>query len=144
MVDVNESDELRSAIELFYYAYRAFTSRPDHILERRGLGRVHHRILYFIGRNPSISITSLLAMLRVTKQALNMPLRQLLEMKLIGIEVPPRDRRVKQLVIPAEGRRLEAQLSATPMKHLAETFAAEGEEAAQGWRRVMQRLPGEP
>jgi DNA-binding MarR family transcriptional regulator len=143
MVDVNESAELRSAIESFYYAYRAFTSRPDHILERRGLGRVHHRILYFVGRNPSISITSLLAMLRVTKQALNMPLRQLLEMKLIGIDVPPRDRRVKQLVLTADGRRLEAQLTATQMKHLAETFAAVGEEAAEGWRRVMQQLPGE-
>ena len=143
MVDVKEPDELRAAIELFYFAYRAFTSRPDHILERRGLGRVHHRILYFVGRNPSITINTLLAILRVSKQALNMPLRQLLEMKLISVEVPARDRRVKELSLTPDGRRLEAQLTATQMKHLAETFAAAGSDAALGWRQVMERLPAD-
>ena len=93
MIDLNAERELRSSIELFYYAYRAFTSGPDHILERRGLARVHHRILYFVGRNPAITVNSLLATLRVSKQALNAPLRQLLAMKLIAASIP-RDERV--------------------------------------------------
>ena len=69
---------LRLAIEQFYFGYRAFTALPDRILSQRGLGRVHHRILYFVGRNPKISVNDLLGMLSVTKQALNAPLRQLI------------------------------------------------------------------
>ena len=83
MVDPRQ-DELREAIELLYFAYRAFTDQPDRILEGRGLGRMHHRILYFIGRNPGISIGGLLGVLAISKQALNAPLRQLIEMKLVA------------------------------------------------------------
>ena len=52
MIDLKRQEELRASIEIFYFAYRAFTARPDRILKQRGLGRVHHRILYFVGRNP--------------------------------------------------------------------------------------------
>ena len=71
-------DALRLAIEQFYFGYRAFTAPPDRILDQRGLGRVHHRILYFVGRNPQISVNTLLGLLSVSKQALNAPLRQLI------------------------------------------------------------------
>ena len=141
MVDPIDPAELRAAIEQFYFAYRAFTARADHILEKRGLGRVHHRILYFVGRNDAIAVNALLATLRVSKQALNAPLRELVQMKLIAVAPAAHDRRVKQLSLTAEGRRLEAQLSATQMKHLAAAFAAAGADAARGWRRVMQEIP---
>ena len=55
MADARARADLRPSIELFYFAYRAFTSRPDRILAQRGLGRVHHRILYFVGRNPGLT-----------------------------------------------------------------------------------------
>ena len=54
MVDQKREAQLRDAIEHFYFAYRAFTAKPDRILEQRGLGRVHHRILYFVGRKDDI------------------------------------------------------------------------------------------
>ena len=94
MVDLDDpapSDDLHAAIEQFYFAYRGFTDRPDRILERRGLGRVHHRILYFIGRRPDVSVRGLLDLLAVSKQALNAPLRQLMEMGLVRAEASPDD-----------------------------------------------------
>lgn len=141
MIDSKAASELLESIESFYFAYRAFTSRPDHILEQRGLGRVHHRILYFVARNPSITINALLAILDVTKQALNAPLRQLIEMNLVLVAAAPHDRRLKQLTLSPEGKRLETQLTATQLRHLAAAFAAAGEEAAEGWRRVMREIP---
>jgi len=71
MLDLDRQNGLRDAIEMLYFAYRGFTDRPDRILERRGLGRVHHRILYFIGRRPEVSVEGLLYLLAVSKQALN-------------------------------------------------------------------------
>jgi len=141
MVDQKNPLELEESIELFFFAYRAFTSRPDRMLEQRGLSRVHHRILHFVGRNPQIAINALLGILGVSKQALNAPLRQLIEMKLVAVDVAEHDRRVKQLSLTAEGKQLESQLTGTQMKHLAATFDAVGPAAADAWRAVMRAIP---
>jgi DNA-binding MarR family transcriptional regulator len=131
---------LRLAIERFYFAYRAFTAPPDRILQRRGLGRVHHRILYFVGVNPQISVNALLRVLSVTKQALNAPLRQLAEMRLVTIETAEHDRRVRQLRLTPSGARLEAQLTGAQMQQLEKIFAATGTTAEEGWHRVMRQF----
>ena len=140
MVDQTRQDELRRAIELLFFGYRAFTDRPDRILERRGLGRVHHRILYFVGRNPEVSVKGLLEILAVSKQALSAPLRQLTQMKLVAVLANGADRRVKKLTLTPEGRRLEAELTGTQMRRLSEAFDAAGAADEAGWMRVMAGL----
>jgi len=140
MVDQTRQDELRRAIELLFFGYRAFTDRPDRILERRGLGRVHHRILYFVGRNPDISVKGLLEILAVSKQALSAPLRQLTEMKLVAVLAHAEDRRVKRLSLTQDGRRLEAELTGTQMRQLSEAFDKAGAADQAGWARVMASL----
>lgn len=134
------SDDLHAAIEQFYFAYRGFTDRPDRILERRGLGRVHHRILYFIGRRPDVSVRGLLDLLAVSKQALNAPLRQLMEMGLVGAEASTQDRRVKRLALTPAGRKLEAELTEAQTRHLRAAFDRAGVEAQRGWSAVMGEL----
>ena len=133
-------EELRSAIELLYFAYRGFTDRADRILQRRGLGRVHHRILYFIGRRPDVSVRGLLDLLAVSKQALNAPLRQLLDMDLVSAVSDPADRRSKNLRLTAEGLRLEAELTGAQMDLLQAAFERAGEKSEDGWRTVMAEL----
>jgi DNA-binding MarR family transcriptional regulator len=133
-------EALRLAIEQFYFGYRAFTDTPDHILEQRGLGRVHHRILYFVGRNPQISVNTLLALLNVSKQALNAPLRQLIEMQLIAMDTAEHDRRVRQLSLTPSGSKLEAQLTGSQMKQLQAVFDRVGTGAEAGWHQVMRSL----
>lgn len=143
MVDLDDpalSGDLHGAIEHFYFAYRGFTDRPDRILERRGLGRVHHRILYFIGRRPDVSVRGLLELLAVSKQALNAPLRQLIEMDLVGVEAGVEDRRVKNLRLTALGRKLEAELTEAQTRHLRAAFDRAGAEAQRGWSEVMGEL----
>jgi DNA-binding MarR family transcriptional regulator len=134
---------LRLAIEQFYFGYRAFTAPPDRILGHRGLGRVHHRILYFVGRNPQIAVSALLRILNVSKQALNAPLRQLLEKRLVVMDTAEHDRRVRQLSLTSTGKRLEARLSSTQMKQLQSVFAQTGPGAESGWHQVMRALTGQ-
>lgn len=144
MVDLNSpaADEarLRAAIEHFYFGYRAFTARPDRILAERGLGRVHHRILYFVGRNPAISVNALLGILGVSKQALNAPLRRLVELGLIAMVPGAHDRRVRELTLTGAGVELESRLTGSQLALLGEVFAAVGEQAEAGWLAVMMRL----
>lgn len=133
-------EALRLAIEQFYFGYRAFTAPPDRILDQRGLGRVHHRILYFVGRNPHISVNTLLSILDVSKQALNAPLRQLIEMHLVAMDTAEHDKRVRQLTLTANGIKLEAQLTGTQMKQLKKIFEQTGNNAELGWLKVMSGL----
>lgn len=140
MVDTKREEQLREAIELMYFSYRAFTAGPDRILQKRGLGRVHHRILYFISRNPGLSVNELLDVLQISKQALNTPLRQLGSMKLVDNARAPHDARVRQLRLTTQGKKLEARLSGTQMLHLEEVFATVGERSEQNWRHIMQKL----
>jgi DNA-binding MarR family transcriptional regulator len=143
MVDQNKQAQLRNSIEQFYFAYRAFTERPDKILEQRGLGRVHHRILYFVAHRPGLAVNELLTILDVSKQALNAPLRQLLEMKLLSNDAADHDRRVKQIYLTEEGRKLEAQLTSTQMKHLDAVFRHAGSKSAAAWLSIMTDIAAE-
>ena len=140
MVDLNKQDPLLEAIELFYFAYRAFTAGPDRILQEKSLGRVHHRILYFIARNPQININQLLTILDVSKQALNAPLRNLIDAGLIITDSAEHDRRIKQLKLSREGQKLETLLTSTQRKHLEMAFSQADNRAEKGWREVMQLI----
>jgi DNA-binding MarR family transcriptional regulator len=135
--------ELNQALELFHFAFRAFTAKPDQLLEARGLQRVHHRILYFVGRNPDIRVSGLLGILGVTKQALHAPLRQLIAMNLIQDSPDATDKRGKCLALTAEGTKLEAALSGAQRKLLASVFEQAGAEGESAWRAVMDQLAGQ-
>ncbi len=136
MIDLSSAPS-RQAIEQMYFAYRAFTEQPDRMLDKRGLSRVHHRILYFVGARPHTTVNDLLATLKVSKQALNAPLRQLIEMGLIANNTAAHDGRVRQLVLTKAGAQLEAQLTGTQFKQLQAAFDKAGPKAQAGWLAVM-------
>ena len=60
--------EMRMAQDLLFFAYRDFTNAADVALAELGLGRAHHRALHFIGRNPGITVSDLLGILRIPDQ----------------------------------------------------------------------------
>ncbi|OED38378.1 MarR family transcriptional regulator [Chromatiales bacterium (ex Bugula neritina AB1)] len=132
--------ELRQAIELLFFSYRAFTRGPDQILAKRGLNRQHHRILYFVGRAPGLSVKDLLQVLDISKQALHMPLRQLVSMGLISNDKSLFDGRVRELRLTDSGKRLEARLTGTQLVQLENVFSSAGSKAETGWRDTMEFL----
>lgn len=134
MVDPITPDD-RQAIELMYFAYRAFTAPADGLLAARELGRAHHRILYFVGREPGLSVSRLLEVLAISKQALNGPLRRLLALGLVKTSSSVEDRRVKRLQLTEAGEALERQLTRTQAQVMRAALADGGD-----WRAVMERL----
>jgi DNA-binding MarR family transcriptional regulator len=127
-------------MEAFFRAYMAFTAKPDEILAKRGLARVHHRIMFFVARRPGLSVKELLAALGVTKQAINFPLRQLIEMDLISTHSDHQDRRIKRLTLTQEGNILENDLHKQQVKLLERAFGVGGEPAVDGWLKINQEL----
>ena len=133
-------EELRQAIELLYFAYRGFTAEPDRILADYGFGRAHHRVIYFVGRHPAITVSQLLAILGITKQSLSRVLGQLIQDGFITQRPGPRDRRQRLLELTEKGRALEHALTDTQRVRLAQAFRESGAEAVTGFRTVLYNL----
>jgi DNA-binding MarR family transcriptional regulator len=145
MVDLNPAalqpflreDELRQGIELLFYAYRDFTAEPDAMLARYGFGRAHHRVIYFVGRHPGMSVNELLGILRITKQSLSRVLGQLVRQGFIVQRAGSRDRRQRLLELTPQGVDLERQLSENQRLRIAKAYREAGAPAVEGFRRVM-------
>lgn len=132
--------ELNEALEALHFAFRAVVAKPDAVLAEHGLSRVHHRILYFVGRNPGLSVNALLAILNVSKQSLNAPLRQLMDQGLIETAPDPADRRIKRLRLAKKGAKLENILSGDQRQRFMRAFREAGKESEVGWRKIMRLL----
>jgi len=135
-------DELRQGIELLYYAYRDFTAEPDAMLARYGFGRAHHRVIYFVGRHPQMSVSDLLGILRITKQSLSRVLGQLVEQGFIQQKPGSRDRRQRLLELTEKGTELERQLSENQRQRIAKAYREAGAQAVEGFRKVMLGIIG--
>jgi len=130
-------EELRQGIELIFYAYRDFTAEPDAILARFKFGRAHHRVIYFVGRNPGITVSELLGILRITKQSLSRVLGQLVRDGFVIQKAGDRDRRQRLLELTPKGGELERQLSESQRQRIARAYREAGAEAVEGYRKVI-------
>ncbi|MCQ0969015.1 MarR family transcriptional regulator (plasmid) [Paracoccus sp. TK19116] len=133
-------DQLRRGIEAMFFAYRAFTADPDQILSEMDYGRAHHRALHFINRDPGLTVTSLLAVLGVTKQSLNRVLRTLIEDGLVESRIGRRDRRERQLHVTDAGAALERRLSEAQRARMRAAYRAAGPQAVAGFRLVLEAM----
>lgn len=133
-------EDLRQAMELLFFAYRDFTSEPDNILAQYGFGRAHHRVIYFVGANPGMSVSDLLSILRITKQSLSRVLSQLLEEEFIEQLTDEEDRRRRLLYLTQRGRDLETQLTERQSKLIARAYREAGAEAVAGFCTVLSGI----
>ncbi len=135
-------EELRQGIELLYFAYRDFTAEADAMLARYGFGRAHHRVIYFVGRHPHMSVSDLLGILRITKQSLSRVLGQLMQQGFIIQKPGKSDRRQRLLELNEKGTELERQLSETQRQRIAKAYREAGAQAVEGFRKVMTGIIG--
>lgn len=133
-------DEIRRGIELLYFGYTAMIRGADAILEAQGLGRAHHRALYFIARRPGLSVGELIGLLGITKQSLGRVLNDLTERGLVEQRVGTVDRRQRLLSLTPSGAALEARLFAELERSMARAYGEAGQQAVTGFWAVLMGL----
>ena len=136
-------EELRQGMELMLFAYRDVMSAADRTLAEHGLGRAHHRAVYFIGRHPGLGVSELLQMLGITKQSLSRVLKELSEAGFIDIAEAPADRRRRQLTLSEAGQTLERALTDAQRRRFAHAYREAGAQAVEGFRQVLLALTAE-
>ena len=137
-------DEIRRGAELLYFGYTRLTASIDEGLAKQGLGRAHHRALYFIARKPDLTVGELLKFLAITKQSLGRVLSELTIRDLIETRPGASDRRQKLLRLTHSGAALEAQLFDDLRQGLSNAYTKAGQDSVSGfWRVLVGLIPEE-
>lgn len=132
--------EVRRGIELLMFGHGALMRASDALLAEAGLGRAHARSLYFIARQPDLTVTQLLGFLGITKQSLGRVLTELTERGLLSIRPGERDRRQRLLRLTEAGAALEAALFEAMRTQLAAAYSQAGQGAVGGFWAVLDTL----
>ena len=133
-------DEVRRGVELLYFGYTRLTRSVDERLAGEGLGRAHHRALYFIARQPDLTVSELLRLLAITKQSLGRVLNELTARGLVEAREGRTDRRQKLLRLTPDGAAFEAELFDALREKLAAAYAAAGQHNVTGFWHVLEGL----
>lgn len=133
-------DEIRRGIELLYFGYSNMVKGADVHLAMQGLGRAHHRALYFIARRPGMPIGDLLDLLNVTKQSLSRVLGDLQARGFVEQSVGIRDRRQRMLRLTPAGGALETALFECLRDGVTRAYGHAGQHAVSGFWQVLTGL----
>ena len=127
-------------IELLFFAYRDFVSDPDHVLEKFGFGRAHHRVMHFVNRNPGMKVADLLETLRITKQSLGRVLKQLVDEGYVLQKEGPDDRRHRLLFVTPKGEALAMKLAGLQTERITRALAGLGPNAHEAARAFLAAM----
>ncbi|WP_448664727.1 MarR family transcriptional regulator [Sphingomonas sp. CJ20] len=132
--------EIRRGVELLYFGYSNLTRSIDAQLAEQGLGRAHHRALYFIARKPDLTVSELLALLAITKQSLGRVLGELSERGLVETRSGERDRRQRLLRLTHAGAELETTLFEALREKMSAAYSSANPGAVGGFWAVLEGL----
>lgn len=132
--------ELRRGMELLYFGHAHLTKSADRVLAAEGLGRAHHRALYFIARKPDLTVSELLSLLAITKQSLGRVLTELADRGLVETRSGDRDRRQRLLRLTPAGVTMESDLFEGVRQLMSAAYASAGQAAVAGYWAVLEGL----
>jgi DNA-binding MarR family transcriptional regulator len=132
--------DIRRGVELMYFGYSHLTRSIDAGLSEIGLGRAHHRALYFIARQPDLTVSELLRLLNITKQSLSRVMQDLSSRAFIEIVAGQNDRRQRHLRLTEGGRAMEAELFTQLESKMANAYRTGDNSAISGFWHVLEGL----
>lgn len=130
-------------MDLLFFANTRHLKPADEKLAAEGLGRAHHRVMYFVARRPGIHVAALLAILGITKQSFGRVAKELVGRSLLEQHPGDRDRRQRLLRLTPAGAKLEKAIFDDLHGNVAGAYAMAGGDAVSGFWTVLQYLIGE-
>lgn len=133
-----EYAEPTRVLELLMFAHMNLSGVADARLARQGWGRAHHRALHFISKYPGMSVNELLAILRITNQAIARVMKQLLQADCIRQEQDQQDKRQRRLFITPKGKRLLKNVFVPQFKWISTSLEKCDRAEIDGFFKVME------
>jgi DNA-binding MarR family transcriptional regulator len=131
---------IHKGLVLHFMVQLSLTDEADLRLATRGMGRVHHRILYFAHFAPGITVSELLSVLSVKHQNIQAPLRQLVQDGYVLTRASEQDGRVKQLHCSRKGDKLLEYVSGGQRERVTRAYERATASDVEAYFKVMAAM----
>ena len=133
-------DKLKETLNNFFLIYKTFENQILDNASVNGFGIADIRCILIILLYPGITFNELLIKLSITKQSLNRVLKILLEKKMVIQETNKKDKRMKNLYLSDESKKIINNLIGPTIKEISNAFQKSGSEAVNGFNQIFLNL----
>ena len=133
-------DKLKETLNNFFLVYKAFENQILDNASVNGFGIADIRCILIILLYPGITFNELLIKLSITKQSLNRVLKILLEKKMVIQETNKKDKRMKNLYLSDDSKKIINNLIGPTIKEISNAFQKSGSEAVNGFNQIFLNL----
>ena len=133
-------DQLKETLNNFFLVYKTFENQILDNANLNGFGIADIRCILIILLYPGVTFNELLIKLSITKQSLNRVLKILLEKKMVIQETNKKDKRMKNLYLSDESKKIINNLIGPTIKEIGNAFQKSGSEAVNGFNQIFLNL----
>ncbi len=133
-------DKLKETLNNFFLVYKTFENQILDNASVNGFGIADIRCILIILLYPGITFNELLIKLSITKQSLNRVLKILLEKKMVIQEINKKDKRMKNLYLSDDSKKIINNLIGPTVKEISNAFQKSGSEAVNGFNQIFLNL----
>ena len=133
-------DKLKETLNNFFLVYKTFENQILDNASVNGFGIADIRCILIILLYPGITFNELIIKLSITKQSLNRVLKILLEKKMVIQEINKKDKRMKNLYLSDESKKIINNLIGPTIKEISNAFQKSGSEAVNGFNQIFLNL----
>ena len=133
-------DKLKETLNNFFLVYKNFENQILDNASSNGFGIADIRCILIILLHPGITFNELIIKLGVTKQSLNRVLKILLEKKMVIQQINKKDKRMKNLFLSDESKKIINNLISPTIKEIGKAFQKSGSDAVIGFNHIFLKL----
>ena len=135
--------QLKHLIEKLFTSYRESFADAKKTLNKYSIGIAHHKVLHLVSMYEGISISELLAKLKVTKQSLNRVLKDLIKLETIFFEKDMKDTRVKHIFLNDKGKEIFEEVFSTQKKRIYDALLNSTSDQVINFDNVLKKIINE-
>ena len=135
-----KDDQLKELIEKLFLSYRETFSDSKKVLSKYSLGLAHQKVIHLLSMYEGISISELMAKLKVTKQSLNRVLKDLSKLEIINFEKDNKDSRVKHAFLNEKGKKIFDEIFNIQKKRIYNALLNSSSEEVISFDNVLKKI----
>ena len=135
-----KDEQLKDLIEKLFVSYRDTFSDAKKVLDRHSIGLAHHKVIHLISMYQGISISELLKRLKVTKQSLNIVLKDLIKLEILTFKKDDQDTRVKHVFLNEKGKKIFNEIFNLQKKRIYNALLNSNSEEVINFDNVISKI----
>jgi|TARA_X000000368_G_C22799402_1_gene609601 DNA-binding MarR family transcriptional regulator len=138
-----KDEQLKDLIEKIFVSYRETFSDSKKILDKYSIGIAHHKVIHLIAQYEGITMSQLLAKLKVTKQSLNRVIKDLLKLQIISFKKDKIDTRVKHVYLNDKGLKIFDEIFSKQKKRIYRALLNSNSKEVLYFNNVLKKIINE-